>query len=203
MLTVLFLSIRSAKLKKQVERRLHTALCSGYKYLSFHTSPPLSTSLSLYHLDSCKGFCFFSFCTYVDFAAGAFVLRQSESGWKAGENIVYWLIVCSFVRSFVRRAKNARGHIIRYNLRALCTKVEWQAQQDYCLFYDTWPGTASSSARKKQLEWICYAKGADTRKDPKPLLIMPISTQAGHGKGSGREWARVRGGPSTVLIIFC
>lgn len=188
MLTVLFLSIRSAKLKKQVERRLHTALCSGYKYLSFHTSPPLSTSLSLsIILIPVKVFAFF-FLYLCRFCSGRFCFKAIGIRLK-GRRKYCLLIDCLFVCSFVC-SQYARGHIIRYNLRALCTKVEWQAQQDYCLFYDTWPGTASSSARKKQLschllDSICYAKGADTRKDPKPLLIMPISTQAGHGKGSG------------------
>lgn len=146
MLTVLFLSFsplyaqRSWKNKSSVACT-HCALCSApginiylfiLPFLQYYTILSLSIILIPVHLD------FFSF------AAGAFVLRQSESGWKATvrENIVYWLIVCSFVpcsASSFFTAQNTRGHIIRYNLRALCTKVEWQAQQDYCLFYDTWP----------------------------------------------------------------
>lgn len=140
MLTVLFLSIRSAKLKKQVERRLHTALCSGYKYLSFHTS----LHLSLYHLDSCKGFCFFSFCTYVDFAAGAFVLRQSESGWKAGENIVYWLIVCSFARSFVRSTHEA---ILLDTIYEHCA-LKWNGRRSRIIVYFMTRGRAPPHPRQ-------------------------------------------------------
>lgn len=132
---------RSWKNKSSVACTHCALLRSGYKYLSFHTS--LSTilySLSIIlipvHLDF---FFFFSF------AAGAFVLRQSESGWKATvrENIVYWLIVCSFVPCSPSSRRRTHEAILLDTIYEHCA-LKWNGRRSRIIVYFMTRGRATT-----------------------------------------------------------
>lgn len=156
---------RSWKNKSSVACTHCALLRSGYKYLSFHTS--LSTilySLSIILIPVHLDFFFFRSGRFCFKAIG---IRLKGHGTGKYCLLIDCLFVCALFSFFT--AQNTRGHIIRYNLRALCTKVEWQAQQDYCLFYDTWPSNNAPHAQLKSEETPIYSNWMRCGSMPKAL----------------------------------
>lgn len=130
---------RSWKNKSSVACTHCALLRSGYKYLSFHTS--LSTILYSLSLSSWFLFTWISFF----FAAGAFVLRQSESGWKATvrENIVYWLIVCSFVPCSPSSRRRTHEAILLDTIYEHCA-LKWNGRRSRIIVYFMTRGRATT-----------------------------------------------------------
>lgn len=147
MLRVLFLYCLYTLSEAEKTSRASPALRSAPGiniYLFILLFPPCFYSLSSWFLFTCLPF--HSFCCF-DFAAGAFVLRQSESGWKATvrENIVYWLIVCSFVRLFGNAQNPRRTHeaILLDTIYEHCA-LKWNGRRSRIIVYFMTRGRASS-----------------------------------------------------------